>query len=125
MNMKKLDSAQRKYVEKRLVELVEQKTEASRKRFTDEGHRLTGEERLSALRAGKFQVKKGITSISNYADVVDVLQFNEEKPEKIDNEKHLKEVIKIKREASSIMDELMLIDADVALEKLRTFEAAK
>lgn len=125
MALKKLDAAQRKYVEKRLAELVEQKTSESLKRHTTEGRELSGEERVSAIKAGKFKVKAGVVSIGKYTDVVDVLVFNDEKPSKVNNEAHLKDVLKIKRDADAIMDELMMIDAEGALEKLRAFERSK
>lgn len=125
MALKKLDAAQRKYVEKRLAELVEQKTHASREKHTTDGVELSGEARVAALKAGKFKVKPSCTSIGKYTDVVDALIFTEEKPSKFNNEAHIKDVLRIKREADAIMDELMLIDADEALKKLQSFEKGK
>lgn len=125
MDLKKLDDAQRKYVEKRLAELVEQKTFESLERHTTKGIKLSGEERVSAIKSGKFKVNDGVVSIGNYNDVVDVLVFNDEKPSKVNYEAILKDLLKIKRDADNIMDELMMIDAEGALEKIRAFERSK
>lgn len=118
----KLDAAQRKYVEARIEEIVKTKTEASLKKHTVKGVSLNPEQRVAAIKAGKFKLKPGVVEISRYDDVINVFIFTDEKPEKVNNEAHLKDVIKIKRSASQIMDELMLCDAESALKKLQAFE---
>lgn len=121
----KLDAAQRKYIEKRLNDLVESKTAESRKKHTTDGRQLSLEDRVTAIKNGKFKLKPNVTAIGTYSKVGDVFTFTDEKPFKFDDAAHLKDVLKIRKQASAIMDEMMLVDADAALKKLREFENAK
>lgn len=88
--------------------------------------RLSGKERLGALKSGQFRIKAGVTEVSTYADVKDVIEFTGE----IENTRRLEAFNKIrdaKREkiwarANALKDELMLGDAAHALTMLQQFE---
>lgn len=112
--MNRLNKTQVEYAAKRISTAAYKKKEVLKKKLTT-GEHLTAERRATLLRLGKVKLSKGVTRITGYTDVVDVFDFSKFE-QVLNSKKYDKECLKIDKESSDLMDELMLGDTQRALD---------
>lgn len=114
--MKTLNKQQIEYAESRVYNYFSDKKEAIKDRLTT-GEDLTGEKRAQLIKTGKVKIKKGITRIREYDDVVDVFDFSQFE-KKFDKKKYNAECKKLDKESQKLIDKLMLGDVEEALKMI-------
>ena len=124
-----MDREQLKYARQRANEIYSTKLNSLNEQFYSPGKTLTSQEKLEALKAGKFTVSDipvtqrrrdyyGDPSWTNY------VVFTDETEATTDAEGLKKAQTDLRTKFNKMMDELMLGDNDEALKLLREFEAA-
>jgi uncharacterized protein YaaR (DUF327 family) len=117
-----MNNEQMKYIKQRASEIKSQKLNEIKEKFTDKGVSLTLEQKLQALKDGKFTVTP-TDNIKYGMSWYNFVSFNGEKSGKIDTEGLNKAKAEINQKFTKLMDELMLGDSEEALRLLKAFEA--
>lgn len=118
-----MNQQQRKYALARVAEIKNYKIKKLQEDCETKAVYLSEKERFQAFQKGQFRIKKDISKISNYTDVVSVIAFDAEKERSFDDQKFKRESIKIEKEANKVSDEIMLGDAQEAMRLLEKFES--
>jgi uncharacterized protein YaaR (DUF327 family) len=119
-----MNNEQMKYIKQRASEIKSQKLNEIKEKFTDKGVSLTLEQKLQALKDGKFTVTTPPTENIKYGILwYSFISFNGEKSGKTDTEGLNKAKAEINQKFTKLMDELMLGDSEEALRLLKAFEA--
>jgi hypothetical protein len=113
-----MNSQQLKYARARANAILSKRTKAIRERWASKEKRLSPTEKLAALKAGEFAVKKPLAGVDRYW--WDYVIFTKE----IDTDTvgMNTELATLHEEFTKLMDELMLGDQEVALKALKAFE---
>lgn len=114
-----MNTQQRKYAIERINTLIGEKKAAIRAKHYQNGTSFGTDEMREALRKGEFTVKEGY--FGRRADLCEVVKFNGEKPDLFNEEACNKETAEMLAEAAKIKDQLMLGDAQQALEAIEKF----
>lgn len=118
----KMNQQQKKYALERITEIYKKKSAAIKEKHTTKAVRLSPQERLKAFKSGKFKIRPDASTIGSYTDVVDIITFNDEAPEKADDKKISALQDALDKEYNRVRDEIVLGDPGAALELIRKFE---
>lgn len=113
-----MNSQQLKYARARADAILSKRTKAIREKWAAKEKRLTPAEKLAALKAGEFTIKKHASGIDRYWE--DYVVFTKEI--ETDAAGMNAELATLNVEFTKLMDELMLGDQEVALKALKAFE---
>ena len=116
-----MNQQQRKYSVSRVEEIFLLKSEELREKHTKEGKTLSGEEKVKALKSGKFKIKPDIKNLDSYSYITRVFDFTGEKKSVFNQALFDKEVKTLRKEKSKILDEIMLGDEENALRLIKEF----
>lgn len=113
-----MNSQQLKYARARADAILSKRTKAIREKWASKEKRLTSAEKLAALKAGEFTIKKHTSEVDRYW--WDYVIFTKE----IDTDMvgMNTELATLHDEFTKLMDELMLGDQEAALKALKAFE---
>tara|TARA_A200000113_G_scaffold226000_1_gene249346 strand:- start:27521 stop:27886 length:366 start_codon:yes stop_codon:yes gene_type:complete len=114
-----MNATQRKYAVGELEEAMRQARIRLRKKYTTEAKYLTREEKLKALKEGKFTIDEDEFMRSSYYH--HSINFNDEQLEKFDNKAFDADYDKLHIAFKKAERELMLGDNDVAMKLLTDF----
>ena len=118
-----MNQQQRKYALERVTTIKQQKIQGAKDKYITKGNRLSGTERLKALKAGEFTVNPKVRSITDYQDIHSVLIFDGES-ETVENTEALsKAKTTLESEANKVADQIMLGDAQAALRLIEAFSS--
>lgn len=112
-----MNSQQLKYARARAEAILSKKTEAICERWKAKEKRLTETEKLAALKAGEFSIRK-TPGRRHYLE--DYVVFTKEVA--VDTAGMDVDLAALNAEFTKLMDELMLGDQEVALKALKAFE---
>jgi len=116
-----MNQQQRKYALDRVNSIVCAQVDLVKDKHTKKAVRLGTNERFNAFKAGRWVIKKDIKALSQYTDIVDVLDFTEECDEVKNDDAIDKDTLSIRKAASKVSDQIMLGDTEVALKLLEAF----
>lgn len=117
-----MNQQQKKYAQNRVSAIYARRQRDLRKSMITPAIKISPSERADAIRAGKVKLRPGIKRIGNYDDVIDVLVFDGERDEKVDEAKLTKALSELETEFNNVMDELMLGDAEEAIKLIKAFD---
>lgn len=118
-----MNQQKQKYALERVQGIYAQKVEEIENKYTTPDVTLTKEERCKLLKSGTIKVKKGITRIDTWSDVMDVFDFSKHESEgERDNKKIDTEVTKLRIEYNKVRDEIVLGDEEEALKLIQAFD---
>jgi len=123
-----MNQTQRKYLAKRITEIELSKIKKIQDKFTTKAKTLLSSEKVSLLKAGKVKINTDeiINEISKCNSYVYISQFTDfsayETLFSVDHDAINKATGKIKKEAKRLVDDVILGDANEALEALKSFE---
>jgi len=117
--MKRLSKIQIDHAKARINAKANNKRNSLRDKLT-KGKPLTGERRLTLLRQGKVKIKKGVTKIYSYSNVIDVFDFSPFEPT-FDRKEYDKQSMAISTDVRNLIDELILGDTEQALQLIEKF----
>ena len=119
-----MDQTQRKYARQRATEIRDTKYAALVAKFTDEGVKLTNEEKIVALATKEYTVRSDNDGYYGRGDWYYRIKFNAERP-RATNQKELDAAKKnLNSKFDALIDELMLGDNEEARTLLAAFEAS-
>ena len=119
-----MNQQQRKYALDRVNSIVCAQVDLVKDKHTKKAVRLHSGARFQEFKAGRWVIKKGVSSISGYTDITDILDFTEECDEVKNDDAIDKDVLKIRKAASKVSDQIMLGDTEVALKLLEAFASS-
>lgn len=119
MNLK-----QKSYALKRIDDIQRRKlNEIKRSDYETKSVKLSPEERFKLFKKGKFEIKKSIENpFIGYNYCKDIFTFKGEVEQSFDQDKFEKAQQKVRTQADKIRDQIMLGDAEKALELIQKFE---
>lgn len=118
-----MNQKQRDYALTRVNETERDLIKAITEKYTKQAVSLTPHQRFVALKKGEFVVRKDTSGrICNYTDLMDIIEFKDEKSKAIDKKAIERESIKITEKLTVIRDEIMLGDAGLALKSLKALK---
>jgi hypothetical protein len=112
-----MNSQQLKYARTRAEAILSKRTKAIREKWKAKEKRFTEAEKLAALKAGDFTIRK-TTGHRHYLE--DYVVFTKEVA--VDTAGMDADLAALNAEFTKLMDELMLGDQEVALKALKAFE---
>lgn len=116
-----MNKQQKDYAIGRINSITAEKIAAIKAKYTKPGIKLSPEERLVALKQGKFKVRTSVSAIYSSTDVEDAVLFTGERETQRDDVKIDAESAKVHAEATRIKDQLMLGDSEQALAMIEKF----
>lgn len=116
-----MDRAQRNYAMGRIEDLYHSARYQLEEKHLTPAVRLSYAQKLTAFKRGEYKFVKGVKEISNYTKVQDVITFDAESPKKFNEAAYERDARKLKAEADSIKDQIMLGDALEALTLIEKF----
>lgn len=115
-----MNQQQLKYAKERAHRIYTQKQQELTAKFSTPAIKLSREERIKALKDGKFKVLEN-GSAQYY--LTDYISFDEERIRKFDGDGFTKALAPVTAAYDKLLDELILGDNEEALKLLRAFEA--
>ena len=113
-----MNQTQVKYAKTRLEELLKQKQASLKEKFTTKGVSLSPNEKVEALKKGRFSVKDEQVRNWNWYGLIDFGETHDV----FDNVGYRDAEDVLLKKFRSIMDELIIGDNDIALVLIKEFE---
>lgn len=114
-----MNKQEKDYAISRVNEILKEKITAVEEKYTTKCVHLDDEQRLEALRQGRFEIRA--YDKDSYHGWPKFVTFHGERPAVVDKESISKEVSELKKKATKIKDELILGDCEEAIKLLNDF----
>lgn len=115
-----MNQQQVKYARHRAEGILLEKRKLIEAKYTDQGHTMSFEERIAALKAGEFTVTGDCKSSHQWSYHI---KFNADRPRVVDYDAMKPEIDALNKVFQSLLDELVLGDNEEALRLLKAFES--